>query len=85
MPRKQKPSATPQIRVPENNRCLFTTIDGRQCRIYRAKGHKTSASPTPNRRNKSSTPQPSPKNSSARSPNSKLPSKSIAPSGTFLP
>jgi hypothetical protein len=41
MPRKQNPSATPQIRVPENNRCLFTTIDGRQFRMYRAKGHKT--------------------------------------------
>jgi len=41
MPRKQRPASPHQILVPEKNRCLFTTIDGRQCRMYRAKGHKT--------------------------------------------
>jgi hypothetical protein len=39
MPKKQK--TTTQILMPDKNRCRFTTIDGRQCRMYRAKHHKT--------------------------------------------
>jgi hypothetical protein len=41
MPRKQKPASPHQILVTDKNRCHFTTIDGRQCRMYRAKGHRT--------------------------------------------
>src|SRR5579864_2208815 len=41
MPRKQKPTAPTQILILDKNRCRFTTIDGRQCRMYRAKRHKT--------------------------------------------
>lgn len=36
-----KQKTTTQILMPDKNRCRFTTIDGRQCRMYRAKNHKT--------------------------------------------
>jgi len=41
MPRKQKPPTITQSTVLDKNRCRFTTIDGRRCRMYRAKGHKS--------------------------------------------
>ena len=41
MPRKPNPDSPTQILVSDKNRCRFTTIDGRQCRMYRSKGHKT--------------------------------------------
>jgi len=41
MPRKQKSPTITQSIILDKNRCRFTTIDGRRCRMYRAKGHKS--------------------------------------------
>jgi hypothetical protein len=41
MPRKQKSPTITQSLILDKNRCRFTTIDGRRCRMYRAKGHKS--------------------------------------------
>jgi hypothetical protein len=41
MTAKSKPSATQQSLLSEKNRCKFSTADGRQCRMYRSKNHKT--------------------------------------------
>jgi hypothetical protein len=38
---KSKPSATQQSLLSVKNRCQFSTADGRQCRMYRAKNHKS--------------------------------------------
>jgi hypothetical protein len=40
MPRKQKSPSITQSIILDKNRCRFTTIDGRRCRMYRAKGHR---------------------------------------------
>jgi hypothetical protein len=41
MTAKSKPSATQQSLLSVKNRCQFSTVDGRQCRMYRAKNHKS--------------------------------------------
>jgi hypothetical protein len=41
MPRKQKSPTITQSIILDKNRCRFTTIDGRRCRMFRAKGHKS--------------------------------------------
>jgi hypothetical protein len=41
MPRKQKSPTITQSITLDKNRCRFTTTDGRRCRMYRAKGHKS--------------------------------------------
>jgi hypothetical protein len=41
MPRKQKSPTITQSIILDKNRCRLTTIDGRRCRMYRAKGHKS--------------------------------------------
>lgn len=41
MPRKQKSPTITQSLILDKNRCRFTTIDGRRCRMYRAKGHNS--------------------------------------------
>lgn len=37
----RKPSAIQQSVLSEKNRCLFSTVDGRKCRMYRAKNRKS--------------------------------------------
>ena len=41
MTTKSKPSASQQSLLVEKNRCKFATTDGRQCRMYRSKNHKS--------------------------------------------
>jgi hypothetical protein len=41
MPRKQKSPTITQSIILDKNRCRFTTIDGRRCRMFRSKGHKS--------------------------------------------
>jgi hypothetical protein len=41
MPRKQKRTTTSPTLLLDQNRCQFTTLDGRRCRMFRAKGHKS--------------------------------------------